>query len=51
MKSILESNELSATINNWVDLIFGSKAKGKEAENAFNLFSEASYQENVNFKK
>ena len=51
MKSILESNELSNSIQNWIDLIFGSKAKGKEAENANNLFTEASYQENIDIKK
>ena len=51
MRSILESNEVSNSIQNWVDLIFGSKAKGKEAENANNLFSEASYQESVDIEK
>ena len=51
MKTILESNEVSYTIQNWIDLIFGSKAKGKEAENAFNVFSEASYQESIDIKK
>ena len=51
MKIILESNELSNTIQNWVDLIFGSKAKGKEAETSNNLFSEASYQESIDIKK
>ena len=51
MKSILESNELSNSIQNWIDLIFGSKAKGKEAENANNLFTEASYKENIDIKK
>ena len=50
MKSILESDEISNTIQNWVDLIFGSKACGKEAENANNLFTEASYQENIDIK-
>ena len=38
-------------INSWIDLIFGSKAKGKEAENAFNLFTYSSYQENIDLKK
>ena len=51
MKTILESNELSNIIQNWVDLIFGYKAKGKEAESSFNLFSEASYQETIDIKK
>ena len=34
MRSILESDEVSNTIQNWIDLIFGSKSRGKEAENA-----------------
>ena len=51
MRTVLESNEVSSSIQNWVDLIFGSKAKGKEAENANNLFTEASYQESINIKK
>ena len=48
MKKILESNQVSRKINKWIDLIFGFKARGKEAELAYNLFTEASYQENVN---
>ena len=51
MKSILESDEISNTIQNWIDLIFGSKSKGKEAENAKNLFTEESYQENLDITK
>ena len=50
MKKILESNQISATIPKWIDLIFGSKARGKEAELAKNVFTESSYQENINFK-
>ena len=51
MKSVLENNRLSRNIQNWIDLIFGYKAKGKEAENAKNLFTEASYQENIDINK
>ena len=51
MKSILEGDTVSFSIQNWVDLIFGSKSNGEEAKNAHNLFSEASYQENIDFKK
>ena len=50
MKRIFENNRVSTYINNWVDLIFGCKAKGKEAENAKNIFTEASYQESVDLK-
>ena len=48
MNRILNGDKISKIINNWVDLIFGYKAKGKEAENARNIFSEKSYQENIN---
>ena len=51
MKNVLESDKLSNTLQNWVDLIFGYKARGKEAEAAHNLFTEASYQENINIEK
>ena len=50
MRSILEGDIVSNSIQNWIDLIFGSKASGEEAKNAHNLFSEASYQENIDFK-
>ena len=48
MKRIFENNRISSTINNWVDLIFGYKVKGKEAEKAKNIYTEPSYQEYVN---
>ena len=51
MKRIFENDKISNYLNNWVDLIFGYKARGKDAENAKNVFTEASYQENVNLKK
>ena len=51
MKSVLESNKVSYTIQNWIDLIFGYKAKGKDAENAKNIFKEASYQEDIDINK
>jgi hypothetical protein len=48
MKRLFENNRISSTINNWVDLIFGYKIKGKEAEKAKNIYTEPSYQEYVN---
>ena len=51
MKTVLESDKLSKTLQNWADLIFGYKARGKEAENSNNLFTEASYQETINIEK
>ena len=51
MRSVLESNKLSYTLQNWVDLVFGFKSRGKEAENAYNVFTEASYQEQIDITK
>ena len=51
MKRIFENDRISKYLNNWVDLIFGYKNKGKEAENAKNVYTEASYQENIDIKK
>ena len=51
MKNIFESNKISSTLNNWIDLIFGSKSRGKEAELAKNIFSQYSYPENVDLNK
>ena len=51
LKSVLESEIVSYNINNWIDLVFGYKSRGKEAESANNIFTEASYQENININK
>ena len=51
LKSVLESDIVSYNINNWIDLVFGYKSRGKEAESANNIFTEASYQENININK
>ena len=51
MKNILENDYISYNIQNWIDLIFGNKSRGKEAELANNVFSENSYQENVDLDK
>ena len=51
MRSVLENNIISYTIQNWIDLIFGYKARGKDAEIAKNIFKEASYQENIDINK
>ena len=51
MRNILENDEISSNINKWIDIIFGYKNKGKEAEDACNVFTETSYQENIDLKK
>ena len=47
MKKILESSQISRNIQKWIDLIFGLKSRGKEAELSYNLFTESSYQESI----
>ena len=48
MRSILENEIISLNIKNWIDLIFGFKNRGKDAENCFNIFTEASYEDKIN---
>ena len=50
MKEILESEEISYKLNEWIDLIFGYKQKGKEAELHGNLFKNSTY-EDYNYEK
>ena len=47
---VVSAKSVSKTIQKWVDLIFGYKARGKEAELANNIFSERSYQESINLR-
>ena len=51
MKNILESKSVSNDLNGWIDLIFGIKAKDKEAELAKNVFTEQAYQEDINLEE
>lgn len=41
----LESPYVSENINQWIDLIFGCRSRGKGAEDVFNVFSPYSYPE------
>ncbi|KAK3708098.1 hypothetical protein QZH41_019181, partial [Actinostola sp. cb2023] len=40
----LESEFVSMNLNNWIDLIFGYKQRGKPAEEALNVFSFYTYE-------
>ena len=51
MRSCLENNKISLSIHNWIDLIFGYKSRGKEAEKVKNIYKEASYQELIDINK
>ena len=50
MKEYLESDEVSANLSDWLDLIFGYKQKGKEGENSLNLFIPSSYEDSINIE-
>lgn len=42
----LESNFTSANLNHWIDLVFGCKQKGHQAQNNYNLFCPMTYEDN-----
>ena len=44
-REFLESPEISEKINEWINIIFGSKQKGKEAKKIYNLFMKESYED------
>lgn len=46
-RSILESESVSIGLSNWIDLIFGYKQKGKEAENSLNVFFYLTYEDGI----
>ena len=43
----LESDYVSEHLNEWIDLIFGYKQRGKAATDAYNAFFHLSYRENI----
>jgi WD40 repeat protein len=46
-REALESEHVSANIHLWIDLIFGYKQQGREAEQAFNVFYYMTYEGSV----
>ncbi|XP_078398112.1 lysosomal-trafficking regulator isoform X2 [Cetorhinus maximus] len=42
-RQALESDHVSQTICNWIDLVFGNKQKGRAAVHAINVFHPATY--------
>ena len=47
----LESDFVSNNLNDWIDLIFGYKQKGEEAEKAKNLFFDFTYENAIDIEK
>lgn len=47
IRDILEKSNVA----DWIDLIFGYKSRGKEAENNLNVFFYVTYPENINFNE
>jgi Beige/BEACH domain len=47
----LESDYVSQNLNSWIDLIFGYKQRGPDAESAHNLFHYLSYEGSVDMTK
>lgn len=47
----LESDYVSRNLHNWIDLIFGSKQRGKEAEKSLNTFYYMTYEDSVEVDK
>ncbi|CAG9323175.1 NBEAL1_4 [Blepharisma stoltei] len=46
-RQILESNAVSLNLHLWIDLIFGCKQKGKNAEKALNVYLGTAYEESL----
>lgn len=47
----MESDIVSQNLSDWIDLIFGYKQKGKEAEESMNLFYYLTYEDNFDEDK
>lgn len=50
-RQMLESEEVSRAIGGWIDLIFGSKQRGKEAEANMNVFYYLTYEDTIDLDK
>ena len=46
-----ESFNVSSNINNWIDLVFGFKQRGEEAEKSNNIFMNSTYPTEINIEK
>lgn len=48
LRQALESEYVSNTLPEWLDLIFGYKSRGKEAVKALNTFFYLTYEDMIN---
>lgn len=51
LRLALESDIVSKNLHSWIDLIFGYKQRGKEAEKALNTFYHLTYEDMVDLDK
>ncbi|XP_048732353.2 protein FAN-like [Ostrea edulis] len=51
MRGALESDYASQNLHNWIDLIFGYKQRGEEAEKSDNVFYYMTYEGEVDLEK
>ena len=47
----MESDYVSQNLHKWIDLIFGCKQKGEEAEKALNMYVNICYEGSINLDK
>lgn len=47
IRKVLECDYASHNLQNWIDLIFGYKQKGKDAEKATNVFYYLTYEDSI----
>ncbi|CAD8127801.1 unnamed protein product [Paramecium sonneborni] len=50
-RNALESEEVSKNLQEWIDLIFGYKQRGKEAEKSLNVFFYLTYDNQLTLEK
>lgn len=49
LRKAFEENCVSKSINKWIDLIFGYKQRGQEAEKNLNCYVHLTYEDSVDF--
>ncbi len=47
MRNALEASSVRENLNNWIDLIFGSKQRGEPAKESVNTFFFITYENSI----